>query len=126
MDAAQILVVEDEMSTKRKALKAAQRKGVEAEAAGIEPVEIESTTDTTAPHFAANPSQNNALQHLPISTKQPDSTAPRQNHNDSQQQIWVPGVYENSLPEDLVHVMPCWSHLPNNLKRQILALLRHH
>ena len=96
------------------------------EAAGIEPVEIKSTTGTTAPHFAANPSQNNALQHLPFSTKQPDSTAPRQNHNDSQQQICVPGVYENSLPEDLVHVMACWSRLPNNLKRQILALLRHY
>ncbi|MBT4976498.1 MAG: hypothetical protein HOL51_13085 [Gemmatimonadetes bacterium] len=96
------------------------------EAAGIEPVEIKSTTDTTAPRFAANPSQNNALQHLPISTKQPDSTVPRQNHNDSQQQICVPGVYENSLPEDLVHVMACWSRLPNNLQRQILALLRHY
>ena len=96
------------------------------EAAGSEPVEIKSTTDTTAPYFAANPSQNNALQHLPFSTKHPDSTAPRQNPNDSQQQICVPGVYENSLPEDLVHVMACWSRLPNNLKRQILALLRHY
>jgi len=96
------------------------------EAAGIEPIEIKSTTDTTAPHFAANASQNNALQHLTISTKKLDSTAPLQNHNDSQQQICVPDVYENPLPKDLAHVMACWPRLPDNLKRKILALLRHH
>ena len=96
------------------------------EAEGIEPVETKNISDTTTAHFAANPLQNNALQHLPISTKLPASTPPQQNYNDSQQQICVPGVYENSLPEDLVHVMACWSRLPNNLKRQILALLRHY
>ena len=96
------------------------------EAAGIEPKEIKSTTDTTMAHFAANSPQNNALQPLPISPKPPDSTALRHDYNDSQQQICVPGVYENSLPEDLAHVMACWPRLPNNLKRKILGLLRHH
>ena len=74
------------------------------EAAKIEPVENKSTTDTTAPHFAVHSIQNNALQHFPISTRQRDSTAPRQNCNDSQQPICVPGVSNNSPPKDLAHV----------------------
>ena len=44
----------------------------------------------------------------------------------SQKQICVIGVYKNSPPKDLAHVMACWPRLPKNLKRQILALLRHY
>jgi hypothetical protein len=77
------------------------------EAAGIEPVEVKSAETTPTPHHATKPLQNNTLQPLPISPKPPDSTTLRQNYNDSQQQICVPGVYENSPPKDLAHVMAC-------------------
>ena len=129
MDAAQILVVEDEMSTKRKALKAAQRKGVEAEAAGIEPEGTRSKHNAEPAHNRAKPEQNQALR-IAISPAehQPEGTSlhfrdTNETHPNTQKLYGTTKPAQQPMSNDLAAVVAAWPSLSDDQKAKVLAII---
>ena len=92
------------------------------EAAEIEPIEAENEKPISARRDDAKALQNNTLESSTTSADSQRPTHPVQDQHTSQQPECVPGVYLNTLPDDLVTVVEVWPTLPQNVRRKILSL----
>ena len=92
------------------------------EAAGIEPVEAKNANCTSTQQGHIKAQHNNTLDSQQIPANSQESPLTIQDNHTSQQSKCVPDVYQQTLPEDLRHIVNVWPYLPEDLKRQISQL----
>ena len=80
-------------------------------------------SDTEPAQNCSNSRQSNTLPDSASSSREQKPTLSRHTQDTSAHQKYVPSMYQD-LPQDLAEVVEGWDRLPDDVKQEILAMVR--